>query len=465
MRASLLRCLCLLLIPALLLAACTPGGGSPTPTRDPSAPLPSDTPAPTVTPTTPPAISVDPAGLRGLQIQVWHTFTGAAYPAFANQVELFNAVNEWGIQIVERGSGDPVSLAEAVEAAASAGSAPDLVAAAPEQILAWDQAGRVADLNAYAADQVWGFPLEDLEDIPAVFRDQDRFDGRLLGLPAQRSARYLYYNQAWAQELGFDSPPSTPDEFRQQACAANASFRTDQNLQNDGLGGWIVDSHWQTSYSWLLAFGGGVEDGPDYRFRSDQNLAALQFIKGLYDDNCAWLTTADLPYEAFASRQALFISADLVELPLVANAFDRAGNADAWTLLPFPGVDRDAVVAYGSSYAVLAATPERQLAAWLFVRWLLSAENQALQVEAAGLLPLRSSLLGMIAPYRQASPQWDAAVEALPGMAGVPQRASWARVRYLLEDGVTVMFRVDTPVDLIPGLLADMDSMAEELNR
>jgi ABC-type glycerol-3-phosphate transport system substrate-binding protein len=465
MHTRRLKFLCLLLLPALVLAACTPGGGTPTPTRDPSAPAPSDTPVPTVTPTTPPAITVDPASLRGLEIQVWHAFTGESYPVFADQVALFNAVNEWGLRVVERGYGDPVTLTEAVEAAVAAGSGPDLVAAPPEQILAWDQAGRAADLNAYAADRTWGFTPQELEDIPAVFRAQDTIEGRLLGLPAQRSARVLFYNRAWAQELGFSAPPATPEEFRQQACAANASFRADADLQNDGLGGWIVDQHWQTSYSWLLAFGGGVEEGADYRFRSDQNLAALQFIKGLYDDNCAWLSLADLPYDDFASRQALFISADLAEIPLVMNAFSRAGNADAWTVLPFPGVDQDAVVTYGSSYSLLASAPERGLAAWLFVRWLLSAENQALQVEAGGLLPLRTSLLGMIAPYRQANPQWQAAVEALPLAAGVPQKASWARVRYLLEDGVAVMFRVDTPVDLIPGLLAEMDSLAEELDR
>ena len=159
------------------------------------------------------------------------------------------------------------------------------------------------------------------------------------------------------------------------------------------------------------------------------------------------------------------ISADLAELPLVAAALQRAGNSDEWTLLPFPGSEQPVLVTYGPSFAVLEASPEANLAAWLFTRWLLSAENQALWVEAAGMLPLRSSLVPMISPFRQASPQWEAARTALPVAAGVPQQASWSQVRFVLEDGATVLYRMDTAIDLIPALLAEMDLLAEELAR
>ena len=173
--------------------------------------------------------------------------------------------------------------------------------------------------------------------------------------------------------LGFDNPPATADEFRQQACAANASFRKDKDPKNDGYGGWIVDTHWQTTYSWLLAFGGSVTDGNAYGFRTDPNLATLQFLKGLYDDHCAWLSTEPTPFDSFARRSALFVSGDLAELPLETESMSRLKNADEWTVIPFPGPQTSAVVAYGPSYTLLKSTPEKQLAAWLFARWLLSA--------------------------------------------------------------------------------------------
>ena len=172
------------------------------------------------------------------------------------------------------------------------------------------------------------------------------------------------------------------DEFRQQACAANASFLKDADPKNDGYGGWIVDTDWQTTYSWLLAFGGGVADGSSYGLRTDPNLAALQFIKGLFDSHCAWLSTEPTPFDSFARRSALFISGDLAELPTEMESMKSLKNSDEWTVLPFPGPQASGLVAYGPSYTVLKSTPEKQLAAWLFARWLLSPESQAQWVEA-----------------------------------------------------------------------------------
>ncbi len=361
------------------------------------------------------------------------------------------------------GYGDYTSLFDAMNTALDSGQAPDLVAALPEQTLAWEALGKVVDLQPYLGDPQWGLGTDAIADIPSIFWAQDNVNGKQLGVPAQRSARFIFYNQTWAHELGFANPPTTADEFRQQACAANASFLKDADPKNDGYGGWIVDTDWQTTYSWLLAFGGGVADGSAYGFRTDPNLAALQFIKGLFDGHCAWLSTEPTPFDSFARRSALFISGDLAELPAEMESMTRLKNSDEWTVLPFPGPQESGLVAYGPSYTVLKSTPEKQLAAWLFARWLLSPESQAQWVEATGLFPLRNSVLDMIGPYLLASPQWDAAVASLSQAQDVPQMASWRKVRYVLEDGMTVLFQENLPLDKLPALLVEMDSMAQEL--
>ena len=401
--------------------------------------------------------------LRGLSLQVWHAFAGPAYDLFTNQAAQFNAENEWGILINTTGYGDYSSLFEAMNTALDSGQGPDLVAALPEQTLAWDATGAVVDLNPYLTDPQWALAADAIADFPTSFWAQDNVNGKQLGVPAQRSARFLFYNQTWAHELGFNGPPATADDFRRQACAANASFRTDADPQNDGYGGWIVDTHWQTTYSWLLAFGGGVTAGSAYGFRTDPNLVALQFVKNLFDNHCAWLSTEPTPFDSFSRRSALFISADLAGLPLELESLSRLKSSDEWTVIPFPGSQAGVVAAYGPSYSLLRSTPEKQLAAWLFARWLLSPESQSQWVEASGLFPLRDSVLGMIQPYRQASPQWDAAVGCLSLARGVPQLASWRKVRYVLQDGVTVLFQTDLPVDQLTSVLEEMDSMAQEL--
>ena len=456
----------LVLLVTRMLSACNSGS----PTLASTFELPTVTgttnSAPTVTPMQTPSIGVDPAALGGVSLQVWHAFAGGADDIFANQVDQFNVINEWGIVVTQTGYGDYTTLFEAVNAAFKFGGTPDLVVSLPEQTLSWDASASVVNLSPYLSDPVWGLGSDVIADFPPAFWAalRDNLDAKQLGIPAQRSARFLFYNKTWARELGFENPPATADEFRQQACAANASSRTDASPQNDGYGGWIVDTDWQTTYSWMLAFGGGVVDGNAYGFRTDPNLAALQFLKGLYDENCAWISIEPTPFDSFARRSALFVSADLAGVAMVKESMSRLNNADEWTLVPFPGTSGSVLVTYGPSFSVLKSSPEKQLAAWLFVRWMLSPENQAQWVEATGLFPLRNSILELVGQYRIALPQWEAAVADLSLAQGVPQLASWREVRYVLEDGAKIIFQTGIPVDQIPVVLTEMDSMAIEIS-
>jgi ABC-type glycerol-3-phosphate transport system substrate-binding protein len=462
----------MLLLAALTISACAAATSTPLLTSSPptAATTAVATPVstPTVISTRPAPIKIDASVLKGLHIQVWHALAGSSFDVFNRQVEQFNSTNEWGIQVSPTGFGDYTSLFDAVSAFQGSGQLPDLVIALPEQSLAWDAAGQVVDLNPYLEDPSWGMGAEALADIPAEFMAEEEVNGRQLGLPAQRTTRVLFYNKTWAHELGFDYPPATPAEFRQQACAANASFLKDNDLQNDSYGGWVIDADWQTSYSWLLAFGGGVVDGNDYSFRTEANLAALQFLKGLYDDHCAWLPYEPVtfnPFDAFAKRSALFVSGDLAELPQAGASMTLLKNSDEWEAIPFPGLQKSVLVDYGPSYNILKSTPEKQLAGWVFVRWLLSPENQAQWVEATGLLPLRRSLMSLVGSYKAASPQWGWVVDELGLAESVPQLASWRKVRYVLEDGLTTVFQTNTPVAKLPSILAEMDSTAQELNK
>jgi hypothetical protein len=86
-------------------------------------------------------------------------------------------------------------------------------------------------------------------------------------------------------------------------------------------------------------------------------------------------------------------------------------------------------------------------------------------VEATGLLPLRSSLLNLVGPFRAASPQWNEAAGDLDLAEGVPQLASWRKVRYVLEDGMTAIFQANTPVNQLASMLAEMDTMAQEISK
>lgn len=469
-RPSLILTLSLVL--SLALGACaplTPEAGNTTPAA--ATPLTSATPRPAAvaSPTPRPSLGVDAAALRGQQVTLWHAWTGEAAMTFDKQVTDFNRSNKWGITLTAVSQTDYNSLYHAVSAALKNGPAPDVVVALPEHSLEWQSAGRVVDLTPYLGDPDFGWDAARLASFFDAVWAQDETAGTRLGVPAARSARFLFYNQTWARQLGFDSPPLTAQDFRKQACAANATFRADADVQNDGLGGFLLDWHWQTALAWMHAFGGGaLDENGAYAFDSDPNLAALTFLTELRADGCAWYATEVDAFDALRERQALFIAGSLEQVTDQLRAMRQGNSSDEWTLIPFPGVgDARAVVVYGPSYTLLASGDVlRQAAAWLAVSALLETQNQTEWVQATGTLPLSRAALEALAVYRGGRPQWGAAADMLDDAAvGVPHRASWRLVKLVLGDGFEDMLRSNLPPGEIRAVtLQGMDALAQELD-
>jgi len=449
------------------LAACQPAPVHLTETPSAQVTLP---PQATVTPQPATQTAVADVVLpRGTTIQIWHPWFGIEANLFQSQVDEFNQTNQWGIVVQTTSQSDYNELFQNVSASLPTADHPQLVIGLPEYALLWNTNDNVVDLTNYVNDPKYGLSDGDIKDIPSVFWDQDEVGGQRLGIPAERSARFLLYDASWARELGFDSAPATADDFRLQACAAHASMLKDQDRSNDGMGGWLVDTQVMTALSWLRAFGGGAVEGNDYRFLTPNNLSALTFIKQLYDDGCSWKPAdPSTVYDSFANRKALFSTAGLEELSDQSRAFAAASNSDEWTVLAFPGSGQNAqsrLIVYGSSYIVLKSTPAQQLASWLFVRWMLSPENQAKWVEALGLFPLRTSSMPLLKDYINSHPQWTAAVALLSNAEIQPQLASWRIVRVMLGDGFNDIFSSNIPAGRVASTLAQMDSIVRDLSK
>ncbi len=413
-------------------------------------------------------LKVEKDALRGTLVKVWHPWFGAQASLFKSQVDEFNRSNEWGIVVGVQGKSNFNELFTETDAALKDSANPNIVIALPEHALAWQK--NVIDLNPYLHDPVYGLSDLEMADFPSVIWMQDEVDGTRLGIPAQRTARLLLYNQSWARELGFDSPPATSSDFEKQACAANKALASDADPTNDALGGWLIDTDAMTALSWIFAFGGGVQEENGYHFLSSANIDAFKFVKILQQKSCAWVASPDTSvYERFAGRQALFATASLDGFVDQARAFGTLGSKDEWVVLPFPGRDESAFVVYGSSFVMFKSDDVTQLASWLFMRWMLSPDIQARWVQSTGLFPLRDSTTSLLADYSASHPQWAEAVKLLPNGKTTPQLASWRLVRVMLGDGFRDMFDTIRHADLtdgqIPLVLRQMDITASDLNQ
>lgn len=481
-----------LLILALLLAACTnlpaidPDSPRATETLDgtdrlratdqvtdgPSGatPVATETPTPTSQPTS--SLGVDKAELQGVTLQFWHPWTGETEAHMQELVNQFNTTNPYGIFVQARSFLNLDSLHQAVVAALDDGNTPDLVVASAHQILDWDSQEQLAELEPYARDPVWGLADDDLADFYPVFLLHNPADERLLGLPALASGQMLYYNQSWAQELGFEAAPLTPDELREQACRAAQANAQDDLPENDKTGGLILASDYSSILGWIYAFGGTavntVDDQVDspYAFNQPEVEQAFEFLRSLYDQGCAWLPEDPYPEEDFAARRGLFAMGSITGLPYQASLFEQAGSRDQWTVLPFPSSkDTPTVPVYGPSYTLLNSTPERQLAAWLFLANLALPENQARMVESTGAFPARSAAMDYMQEYMRSHPQWAAAVNNLLNARPEPPYSSWRTVRWALSDAASQLFRSYFTIDQVPQLVKFLNDTAADLHK
>ena len=408
------------------------------------------------------SLQVNEEALRGLNITVWVPWYGLESDLFNTFANEFNTQNEWGFQVSVENQINFSNMYENVTASLPRDEKPDLVIALPEHAQEWYADGVVTDLTNYMSDPKFGI---DASDISSIILNQDIAGEARVAFPAQRTAQFLLWNETWAGELGFNSMPASPADFQKQSCGAQKSMLTDAFAENDALGGWLVNTDSMTAYAWMQAFGGGVLEEGNYRFLTPNNIDAFKFLRELSETSCTWQSTSADPLTAFANREALFITASLTDLSGIARAFASANNTDKWSVMLFPGEDKGVMPVYGSSYVILDTTDEEQLAAWLFVRWLVDNKQDARWVEATHLFPLHTSTLELLGDYEKTHPQWKQAVDLLPQGELQPQLASWRTVKIMLGDGFAHMYRVNTPSGQVAAILAQMETMSKDLSK
>ena len=372
-----------------------------------------------------PLAGVDP---RGQAVVWWHQHSQMREEWLLEKAEEFNTTNECGITVVPEYQGSYNDIRDKMNAGIATGELPGLTVGYQNDQAFYALAGGLADMNLYIDDPKWGLTAEERADFYEAFLQQGvhpAFGGQRLGFPPNRSIEVLFYNQTWLEELGFDGPPTTPEEFREMACAAAAA-------NADGTGGFIINTEASSLAAWTFAFGGDIsnEDRTGYMYNGQATIDALTFLKGMSDDGCAYIFTEGYPDPEFAARRASFTDGSSSGIPYYFSDMETIGSTDVWGVTAIPHTTSDPVMnIYGGDIMIPATTPETQLAAWIFLQWFLSPELQAEWDKISGYFPTRASAAGLLTDYVDENPQWGQALALLPYGTYEPQLISYQSVR------------------------------------
>ncbi len=386
-----------------------------------------------------------------------HPWSGATYSRLKSMITEFNNENIWGIRVNEIQGGSVTQTARLFTESMVTSNRINLIAISPEYLAGWNSGGYTIDLTPFISNSEWGIPDKEKSTYFPDIWQSNHYEDVQIGIPAQINLHILAYNESWAEELGYDDPPRTRDEFLNQICEAARTNNQDSNRENDGTGGWIINANSSTLLSWINSFSGKESsfDSPDKAILAAETGEAYVYLRSLTEKGCAWNSRVASPFTYFSTRQTMAFSATLPDLLELEQTLRFAENNDEWSILAYPGDTSNALV-YGTgiSYGISKTDAVSELASWLFLRWMTLPRNLARLAETAGTIPPTTSAVDLMSSFSQSHPWWASAKEMVQDAVFIQTSPDWRKARPVLEDGFWQMLQ-PTPMP-VPTLLHQM---------
>jgi multiple sugar transport system substrate-binding protein/sn-glycerol 3-phosphate transport system substrate-binding protein len=437
MKTHWFRAASLLAITSLALTACAPSSNTsaakPTaapaasnPTAAPAKPEPAAKSGDAAKPAAPVAVSnpptspemVDAIDIQGKNIEVtyWHQRPQKDQDVLQEMLDQFSASNPYGIKARAEIAGAAYpDVYNKVNAALQANQPPEVSVAYQNQAAFYRAQNAVLDLNPFIKSKKYGLSEEDLKDYFQTFLDGDanpQFQGERLGFPTQRSMEVMYYNVDWLTQLGYTEPPKDWKTWEEAACKASDA------AQNKS--GWAFRHDASNFASQVFARGGRIlsADGLSYQFNSEAGVETVAMAQRMFKNKCAVeIPTAERNGEQnrFANGQILFVFATSSGMAGYQESVSKGANFK-WDIALLPNGGKPAVNLYGASVSVYKTTPEKELAAWLMIKYLGEKSQTVKWATSTGYLPVRASAKNDVIEIYKKDPRWGPAADSYAKM-------------------------------------------------
>lgn len=308
------------------------------------------------------------------EVTFWHAL-GTDHQKVLNElVAEFNAANP-DVVVRAEYQGNYGDLQTKLIAAVAADRAPAVSLVYNNWTAAFLEAGAVVPVEQFFDHAEHGLSQAERDDYVGSFVAANTWDGQWVTMPFNKSIYVLYYNEDLLHQAGV-GVPETMDELRAAAKAVR---------EKTGVMGMALKADIDHFGVFLHAFGGEwVKDGKS-AFNSAEGVAALRFMQDLVlTDKSAYYHDGYLDEEFNLGNTAMFL-ATVATIPWMSADLN-------WGAAPIPAGTVQASLVQGTDLAIFSqATPEEQLAAWRFVKFLTSPEINARWAVASGYLPVRDS--------------------------------------------------------------------------
>ena len=310
-----------------------------------------------------------------VEITFWHAMNGDLEKSLTSLTEKFMAENP-NIKVTLQNQSSYKDLQQKITATvASPKDLPTMTQAYPDWMFNPIKDNLVTDLTPYIENETLKF--DNYEDILPSFREAAKIDGLIYGMPFNKSTEVLWYNKTLLDELGLKAP-TTYDELVQVAKTIK---------EKKGIAGAGFDSL-NTYYTTFLKTEGKTFDS-SFDVTSEASAKALNYyLEGVKEGYFRIAGTDNYLSGPFGNGTvAMYVGSNAGE------NFVKQGVGDKFEVAAAPYPTSASLQQGTDLYVFSSATAEQKTAAYMFLKFLTTKENQITWASETGYMPVRQSAI------------------------------------------------------------------------
>lgn len=310
-----------------------------------------------------------------VEITFWHAMNGDLEKSLTSLTEKFMAENP-NIKVTLQNQSSYKDLQQKITATvASPKDLPTMTQAYPDWMFNPIKDNLVTDLTPYIENETLKF--DNYEDILPSFREAAKIDGKIYGMPFNKSTEVLWYNKTLLDELGLKAP-TTYEELAQVSKTIK---------EKKGIAGAGFDSL-NTYYTTFLKTEGKTFDS-NFDVTDEASAKALNYyLEGVKEGYFRIAGTDNYLSGPFGNGTvAMYVGSNAGE------NFVKQGVGDKFEVAAAPYPTSASLQQGTDLYVFSSATAEQKTAAYMFLKFLTTKENQITWASQTGYMPVRQSAI------------------------------------------------------------------------
>ena len=307
-----------------------------------------------------------------VEITFWHAMNGDQEKSLQKLTEKFTSENPNIKVTLQNQSSYPDLQQKITSTTSSPKDLPTMTQAYPDWMLNAVSENLLVDLDPYITNEKLKF--DNYDDILPSLREATKIDGKTYGIPFNKSTEVIWYNKTLFKELNLEVP-TTYEEFVE----VSKKIKEKKNIPGAGF----------DSLNTTFLKNEGQTFDPKFDVTGETSVKAVNYyLDGVKEGYFRIAGTDKYLSGPFANKQVgMYVGS------MAGETFVKLGVGDKFEVGVAPYPAKTSIQQGTDLYVFNNATPEQRTAAYEYLKFLTTKENQITWAKETGYMPIRKSAI------------------------------------------------------------------------